>query len=1084
MICLILFFLQRAWNCRRHSSQCTARTNIMYKGGPYSAPKTLFEKLKEFNIEVPTHLKFNRFRAVFDFESILAPVQKKNFVFRHIPMSVSVTSNVPGYEKPVTFVNKDPLQLVRDFLEYLTKISSKQGSMNYGDYGEIIDSLDSKIKQCEAEKNIKQSSRLKKLKRDLCSFIFQLCVVGFNSQSYDLVLIKPFFYAVLKEMDAFGDKKERRLRNMTYERHVAKGTNMLAFETDKLKFLDILNFCPPHVNYKKYLEAYGPKGGVEKYFFPYEKIDSFDCLLSTDFPDYDDFISTLKNENILESGKGYAHGLQNYKKMRFEWTGEEDGTKKFKDGKCLKDLLIKYNECDTVPFLEALEKQISIFRDLGIDIMADGYTLASCALKWCFRGAEGKFYTVPKEFAIVDTLLRKSITGGPAIVFRRHCAIGSKIREMEFGEVAELCRAIITWDCNAMYPGTFLEYSLGGCPILREGPDFLPQKVDTSTPGASYKSYEWLQYMSKKDGVDIRSAFNGGEVCLGDKAVPVDGWCRTTQTCYQFHGCLFHSCSTCKRGESDEWIKTSPEDRRKKTQETEEYIKSLGYDLKVIYECEWDKMREDSDVQALIKDVHPIVASSSNNDETENHTETVDCELGVGEKDILTQIENGQIFGFAQVSMHVPDNLKKKFHDLPPFFKTVQVDKSDLAPQMQEVCDRLKELKQPRRQLISSYFCEETLLLTEMIKWLLKKGCVCTRVYRVIQYSPVRCFGDKVLESAQLRREADTCPSKKPLGDAIKLCITSVYGKTAENKLKHTKTRIVPQDKIHRAIASNHFKDLTPIPNPDSFFRSNHANPRAAFRDSTDEIDGGEEFDEAENVEVEGQLYEVSSSQKKVYHDRPVQIAAAVYQYAKLKILTFVYDFIHYYCDYRKFMPLYMDTDSFCLGLNGKELEDIVLPSKKRDYFLNVHKFLPGESCEMCREQYADAKCKGLQWEGCKDCKEFYLFSQRTPNIFKVESRATEGVFLTSKTYCLYDSETEITKNSSKGIQKSNNLKLNAYKKVLEGTGDPGKAINKGFKKMKSGTVYSYEQEVAGLPFVYCKRKILSNGLDTEPLDL
>ena len=1044
---------------------CSTRSKIVYKNGPYSPPKTLFEQLEQFDIRVPEELKFNRYRSVYDFESRLLPVKNGRYLFKHVPTSVSIVSNVEGFSTPKTFCNENPLDLVRDFVRYLDDISKKQAGLNYRSYKEVLNSLYSKLRECEERKNLKQVARLKSVLRKLHNFICQMPTVGFNSQAYDLVLIKPYFFEVLKEMKAFEkfDKNNPCLDKEThYDRQINKGTAMLAFQTSSLKFLDILNFCPPQVNYKKYLQAYGSPSGQKKYFFPYEKMTSYAALMSTDFPTYADFYSSLKKENTLEEGKGPEHGMKNYRELCLEWTGDENGTK-FADGKCLKDLLIRYNEADVVPFLEALNNQFEIFKSMGIDIMSDGYTLPSCALKWCFKGEEGKFHTVPKEFAKIDKLLRDSIVGGPSIVFRRHCKVGDKIRNSDDHTV----KIMKTWDCNGMYPATFLKMLPGGAPVLREAPDFLPQKVDTTVPGASVKSNEWLHYMSLKDKVKIRTAFNGGEVSLGDRAVSVDGWCREKQIAYQFHGCHFHG-HDCEKARSTDWLGASPETLRQKTKETDDYIRSLGYELKVIYECEWDELKTDPEVFDLIKDVAQKPSSASSDAMTHD--------------EILTAIEKRKLYGFAQVSMHVPDNLKAYFADLPPFFKNVKVSRKDIGPYMESVCERRGELKQPRKQLISSYFCEETLLHTEMIRWLLVKGCVCTQIFRVIEYSPVKCFGDKVLESAQLRREADLDPSKKPFGDAIKLCITSVYGKTAENKLKQTRTRIVPQNKIHRAIASRRFRDLTPIPSPKSQFQSNHVNPRDAFRDSVDEVDAAEEFDEID--EVEDQLYEVNYSPVKVFHDRPVQIAVAVYQYAKLRILSFAYDFLHRYCDSKKFMFLYMDTDSLCLGIDGNSLEDILLPHMRDEFFENVHLWLPGEACEDCRENYVTAKKDGLEWEQQQCCSDFERGEQRTPDLFKIESEATEGVFLTSKTYALVDERNGTTKYSSKGLQKANNLKFEIFKRVLFGSGAAGEGINRGFKRFKSGLIYSYEQIKAGLSFIYTKRKVLQNNIDTEPLDL
>ena len=293
---------------------CSERSKILYKGGPYSPQKTLFQVLEQFDIHIPEELRFNRFRSVYDFESRLLPVENGNYMFKHVPTSVSIASNVEGFQTPKTFCNENPLDLVRDFVHYLDAISKKQALLNYGDYREILNSLYSKIKECEERKNLKQVARLKFALKRLNNFIYQMPTVGFNSQAYDLVLIKPYFFEVLKEMKAFEkfDKNNPCLDKEThYNRQINKGTTMLAFETSSLKFLDILNFCPPQVNYKKYLEAYGSGGGQKKYFFPYEKMTSFAALMSTNFPTYADFFSSLKKENTLEEGQGPEHGLKN-----------------------------------------------------------------------------------------------------------------------------------------------------------------------------------------------------------------------------------------------------------------------------------------------------------------------------------------------------------------------------------------------------------------------------------------------------------------------------------------------------------------------------------------------------------------------------------------------------------------------------------------------------------------------------------------------------------------------------------------------------------------------------------------------------
>ena len=59
---------------------------------------------------------------------------------------------------------------------------------------------------------------------------------------------------------------------------------------------------------------------------------------------------------------------------------------------------------------------------------------------------------------------------------------------------------------------------------------------------------------------------------------------------------------------------------------------------------------------------------------------------------------------------------------------------------------------------------------------------------------------------------------------------------------------------------------------------------------------------------------------------------------------------------------------------------------------------------------------------------------------------------------------------------------MTTFKHVLK-TQKPGSAVNKGFRAHKNG-IFTYEQERCGVSYLYCKRRVLENGIDTAPLDL
>ena len=65
--------------------------------------------------------------------------------------------------------------------------------------------------------------------------------------------------------------------------------------------------------------------------------------------------------------------------------------------------------------------------------------------------------------------------------------------------------------------------------------------VKDVTRGETYSkaSIAWLDYISKKNNIEIQHALNGGEVNIKDIG-KVDGFCNETKVVYEFQGCFWH----------------------------------------------------------------------------------------------------------------------------------------------------------------------------------------------------------------------------------------------------------------------------------------------------------------------------------------------------------------------------------------------------------------------------------------------------------------------------------------------------------------------------------------------------------------
>ena len=139
------------WKCQRHEKTCDGKVQLKYPGGAYHVPKTIFEELEDEGIVVPEEWRYFPYRATFDFECYfdkekaqeLKNTEKLTWQSAHVPLSVSVCSNVPGYQAPRCFVSEgDSDLLLEEFVQYLTTISTKSSSLLRQRYAEVFEALE------------------------------------------------------------------------------------------------------------------------------------------------------------------------------------------------------------------------------------------------------------------------------------------------------------------------------------------------------------------------------------------------------------------------------------------------------------------------------------------------------------------------------------------------------------------------------------------------------------------------------------------------------------------------------------------------------------------------------------------------------------------------------------------------------------------------------------------------------------------------------------------------------------------------------------------------------------------------------
>ena len=242
------------WKTQQHllrrERTCEAGVNRMYKGGVYRPPPSIFQRLDDEGIVVAQVLRYYPYRATFDFEcyfdrdNVPADTDHVQWVARHVPLSVSLASNVPGYEPAQCFVTDgDADKLVADMMTRLNTISDAAFASLLPLYADVLADLNTRSRVFRRREKRKPSDdggddgddvmnertsdddddddddmdkRLCKWRKTadsgddvnatlmgkLFAWLQQLPVIGFNSGRYDLNAIKRFFVPLLIRSNA------------------------------------------------------------------------------------------------------------------------------------------------------------------------------------------------------------------------------------------------------------------------------------------------------------------------------------------------------------------------------------------------------------------------------------------------------------------------------------------------------------------------------------------------------------------------------------------------------------------------------------------------------------------------------------------------------------------------------------------------------------------------------------------------------------------------------------------------------------------------------------------------------------------
>jgi hypothetical protein len=1015
---------KNAMRLNEHEKSCSGpATKQQYQGGVYNTSQSVLSDLRQYGIDVDDKFVFP-YRATFDFECFFQgenlPQCKSGgtvFTAQHVPMSASVASNVPDYDDARCFISEgDPQGLVSAMVRHLEDISDASYALLRQDFDGVFMQLD----ELDFQQKLKEdglNAPVDSLRDRLEDYLHELPVVGFNSSRYDINVIKPYLIQALVtdnqkivtiDLDGDDDNTPDTESRDTGIKFVVKRNNQyMCIATSKLRFLDIVNFLAPGFSYSKYLKAFHVS--EEKGFFPYEYMTSLDKLDEPSLPPHSAFYSSLKKTNISEEEYAYCQRV---------WTDHSMTS--------LRQFLSWYNTLDVTPFLEALEKQISMYHELGVDLLKDGISVPGITLKYLFNTlpSDTFFSLFGEKQKEIHSLLREHLVGGPSLIFHRYHETGKTCIR---GNADKPVNSIQGYDANALYLWALSQDMPTEHPIIRrKETEFKAEYTDMYGKQAR----EWLEYTAHSNKIHIQHKHNAKEMRLGQKRYAVDGWDKENNTVYQFHGCLVHGHENCKNTRGKTYgqfgTKTLAELRQDTHRVTDYLRKEVGVTVNEMWECQWECLKEkNAHISGFVQKHFPQWRSFP---------------TSLDEQGILNAVFQGTFFGLLQCDVTVPDYLKDYFSELQPIFKNTLVSKDDIGPFMKDYAERHKFMSQPRKTLVASYFGKQIVLATPLLRWYLAHGLVVSNITLMIEYNPKPCFETFADSVSDARRQGDSDESKTILADTYKLLGNSAYGKTLTNLTNHRDVHYVTSDKTSKLVNEPRFQKLT---------------------------------------ELTEEVCEVEMAKKNINWGLPLQIGFFVYQYAKLRMLQFHFDFVDRFVSRQDYQLLEMDTDSLYMALSTSSLQEAVRPQLRAQFFDEYNHWFPALACDGHSLEFQKCGMTGKPFHPCADCLTRQRFDKRTPGLFKTEFSGKSFVGLCSKTY-FCEGEERNNKLSCKGLSKTqNSLSMSDYKQVLS-TRESGGGQNQGFRT-DGKSMFTYIQSRRSLSFLYIKRIIGSDGITTYP---
>ena len=248
-------------------------------------------------------------------------------------------------------------------------------------------------------------------------------------------------------------------------------------------------------------------------------------------------------------------------------------------------------------------------------------------------------------------------------------------------------------------------------------------------------------------------------------------------------------------------------------------------------------------------------------------------------EDILNTPDVSGIGDFVEVDLIYPDNIKEKTKKFPfaPVNKKINPDNFN---------DYMKEIKPDTYIETSKLICDWSdrknyLIHYRMLKFYVRHGMIVDKVHEIISFKQSKWLEKNINFITQKRNQAVNDDFEK---DFYKLLNNAFYSKTMENVRNRLKIKFAKKDEYREIIKQQ--SKLT--------FNGIHKS-----------------YEKCDSY---------TFKQNEVLMDKPIHLGFSVLELSKLLMYETYYDKLQPYFGQENFQLHYMDTDSFVLSVNTKDI--------------------------------------------------------------------------------------------------------------------------------------------------------------------